>query len=395
MYLERPSLKGFDLQPIHRSAFLTRGPVIKKNSSFHLSGTGCECDVRGAATKEQIVISQLIPNAEAVLHSHYNTLHLPRNCTAKDIRESFIKLSKEWHPDKNSGDPKTHARFVKLNEAYSILSRPDKRKEYDLTLPRLEKVGGIYTTAPRGRVVFRDGSFWENRDRSKDNFDQNKGYYGFRGINRVSNARIALLCFIFAGCGVYLQFLAIRFSMTLSRDRLDEYSYQNGLILSKARKEALLNGNKLQLEMMRERLGLSEEEQAVIISVPIIPPLADKEEEKERGEVEALIWVIEKDERVAKTKPEVLETNGSTKTDAHSDVEEESLDLDIKLVSEVEIKSRVETTEDERMMGPIINSFESEDGARRTKGIFLEKLAKSPLNPSPAKISEEAAVNVA
>ncbi|CAG2066356.1 unnamed protein product [Timema podura] len=57
-----------------------------------------------------------------------------------------------WHPDKNSGDPKTHARFVKLNEAYSILSRPDKRKEYDLTLPRLEKVDGIYTTAPRGRV---------------------------------------------------------------------------------------------------------------------------------------------------------------------------------------------------------------------------------------------------
>ncbi|CAG2056276.1 unnamed protein product [Timema podura] len=189
--------------------------------------------------------------------------------------------------------------------------------------------------------------------------------------------------------------ISVGFSMTLSRDRLDEYSYQNGLILSKARKEALLNGNKLQLEMMRERLGMSEEEQAVIISVPIIPPSADKEEEKEQGDVEALIWVIEKDERVAKTKPEVLETNESTKTDAHSDVEEESLDLDIKLVSEVEIKSRVETTGDERMMDPIINSFESEDVSRKTKGLFLEKLAKSPVNPSPAKISEEAAVNVA
>nr|CAD7431114.1 unnamed protein product [Timema monikensis] len=333
----------------------------------------------------------------ALLHSHYNTLHLPRNCTAKDIRESFIKLSKEWHPDKNSGDPKTHARFVKLNEAYSILSRPDKRKEYDLTLPRLEKVGGIYTSAPREKVVFRDGSFWENRDRSEDNFDRNKGYYGFRGINRVSNARIALLCFIFAGCGVYLQFLAIRFSMTLSRNRLDEYSYQNGLVLSKARKEALLNGNKLQLEMMRERLGLSEEEQAMIISVPIIPPSADKEEEKDRGEVEALIWVIEKDERVAKTKPEVLETNENTQTDAHSEglVVEESLDLDIKLVSKVETKSQVETMEDKRMMDPIINSVESEDGSKKTKGIFLEKLAKSPVNPSPAKILKEASVNVA
>nr|CAD7266611.1 unnamed protein product [Timema shepardi] len=184
--------------------------------------------------------------------------------------------------------------------------------------------------------------------------------------------------------------------MTLSRNRLDEYSYQNGLILSKARKEALLNGNKLQLEMMRERLGLSEEEQAMIISVPIIPPSTNKEEEeeKERGEIEALIWVIEKDERVTKTKPEVLETNGNTQTDAHSegfDVEEKSLDLDIKLVSKVEIKSRVETMEDERMMDPIIHSVDSEGGSMKTKGIFLEKLAKSPVNPSPEKIPKEAA----
>nr|CAD7457330.1 unnamed protein product [Timema tahoe] len=44
------------------SVYLIRGAVTKRNSSFRLSGTGCECDVRGAVTKKQVVISQPIPS---------------------------------------------------------------------------------------------------------------------------------------------------------------------------------------------------------------------------------------------------------------------------------------------------------------------------------------------
>jgi len=40
----------------------------------------------------------------------------------------------QCHPDKNQNDPTKHSEFVKLNEAYHILSRPDKRRAYDLTL---------------------------------------------------------------------------------------------------------------------------------------------------------------------------------------------------------------------------------------------------------------------
>ncbi|KAJ9596158.1 hypothetical protein L9F63_027217 [Diploptera punctata] len=52
--------------------------------------------------------------------SHYDTLNLPRNCTGKEVRESFIKLSKQCHPDRNRGDPDKTCKFVKLNEAYSV-----------------------------------------------------------------------------------------------------------------------------------------------------------------------------------------------------------------------------------------------------------------------------------
>nr|CAD7444679.1 unnamed protein product [Timema bartmani] len=53
--------RGTSLLRTCYSVYLIRGAVTKRNSSFRLSGTGCECDVRGAVTKEQVVISQPIP----------------------------------------------------------------------------------------------------------------------------------------------------------------------------------------------------------------------------------------------------------------------------------------------------------------------------------------------
>nr|CAD7446725.1 unnamed protein product [Timema bartmani] len=45
---------GISLLRTCYSVYLIRGPVTKRNSSFRLSGTGCECDVRGAVTKDQV-----------------------------------------------------------------------------------------------------------------------------------------------------------------------------------------------------------------------------------------------------------------------------------------------------------------------------------------------------
>nr|CAD7574916.1 unnamed protein product [Timema californicum] len=53
--------RGTSLLRTCYSVYLFHGPVTKSSSSFLLSGTGCECDVRGALTKKQVVISQPIP----------------------------------------------------------------------------------------------------------------------------------------------------------------------------------------------------------------------------------------------------------------------------------------------------------------------------------------------
>lgn len=66
--------------------------------------------------------------------THYDVLELKKNCTPKEIRSAFIRLSKEFHPDKNPNNPALHDKFVQLNEAYSTLNDIESRRNYDASL---------------------------------------------------------------------------------------------------------------------------------------------------------------------------------------------------------------------------------------------------------------------
>ncbi len=63
--------------------------------------------------------------------NYYEILGVPRNSGEKDIRQAFRKLAREHHPDVNPGDSSSEDRFKRINEAYSVLSDPDKRQRYD------------------------------------------------------------------------------------------------------------------------------------------------------------------------------------------------------------------------------------------------------------------------
>jgi DnaJ-class molecular chaperone len=62
----------------------------------------------------------------------YGVLGVERDATDAQIRKSFRKLSMKHHPDKNQGNPEAAEKFVEINEAYDILTNPDKRQVYDL-----------------------------------------------------------------------------------------------------------------------------------------------------------------------------------------------------------------------------------------------------------------------
>jgi molecular chaperone DnaJ len=62
---------------------------------------------------------------------YYEILGVARTAEGPDIKSAFRKLAMEHHPDRNGGCEQAAGRFKELNEAYSILSDPDKRAAYD------------------------------------------------------------------------------------------------------------------------------------------------------------------------------------------------------------------------------------------------------------------------
>jgi DnaJ-class molecular chaperone len=62
---------------------------------------------------------------------YYATLGVPRSASEAEIKKAFRKLARKHHPDVNKTDPDAEQRFKEANEAYAVLSEPDKRKAYD------------------------------------------------------------------------------------------------------------------------------------------------------------------------------------------------------------------------------------------------------------------------
>lgn len=66
----------------------------------------------------------------AIKQDYYEILGVPRNASEADIKKAFRKLAFQYHPDHNR-EPAAEAKFKEVNEAYQILSDPEKRSSYD------------------------------------------------------------------------------------------------------------------------------------------------------------------------------------------------------------------------------------------------------------------------
>jgi molecular chaperone DnaJ len=67
----------------------------------------------------------------ATTRDYYEILGVQRGASDEDIKRAFRKLAQLWHPDVNT-DPDADARFKEVNEAYQVLSDPQRRQAYDL-----------------------------------------------------------------------------------------------------------------------------------------------------------------------------------------------------------------------------------------------------------------------
>jgi len=62
---------------------------------------------------------------------YYRVLGVARNATPEEIKKQYRKLAMAHHPDRNKGNPSAEERFKRINEAYAVLSDPQKRQQYD------------------------------------------------------------------------------------------------------------------------------------------------------------------------------------------------------------------------------------------------------------------------
>ena len=65
------------------------------------------------------------------MKDYYEILGVSRDATQEEIKKRFRELAIKYHPDRNPDDKKAEERFKEINEAYSILSDPKKRAQYD------------------------------------------------------------------------------------------------------------------------------------------------------------------------------------------------------------------------------------------------------------------------
>src|SRR2546426_3221710 len=65
---------------------------------------------------------------------YYEVLGVPRDATAKAIRDAYRKLARQYHPDLQDTPAKkkvAEEKFKEINEAHEVLGDPEKRKKYD------------------------------------------------------------------------------------------------------------------------------------------------------------------------------------------------------------------------------------------------------------------------
>jgi len=108
---------------------------------------------------------------------YYEILRVPRTASAEEIKKSFRKLAREFHPDVAKNKKQAEEKFKELNEAYEVLGDPAKRKKYD-ELGANWSSGADFRPPPGWQSAGRGGGFPGRGSRGED-FDFQFGGTGF------------------------------------------------------------------------------------------------------------------------------------------------------------------------------------------------------------------------
>ncbi len=115
---------------------------------------------------------------------YYRILQVDKTANEKELKKSYRKLARKYHPDVNPGDKSAEEKFKDINEAYEVLSDPDKRTKYDRfgsEWQRYERGGGRAQDFDWSRWSSQPGGRAQTRTMNQEEFEQLFGQGGIGG----------------------------------------------------------------------------------------------------------------------------------------------------------------------------------------------------------------------
>ncbi|GFO05127.1 Dnaj subfamily c member [Plakobranchus ocellatus] len=174
--------------------------------------------------------------------THYEVLGLGQNATSKDIRTAFLEKSKECHPDLNKLNPENHKQFIQVNEAYSVLSRPQSRQHYDIALDhRLSSSNSSWTAQQNQNYYHHPRNFaeedWLRNAGLKEEYFRQQTYHP-SSSRRISNIHIVASCVVFMMAGLIFHIFAVKRSTEKHIQNLNDRDLRTHELWMKAKNAA-------------------------------------------------------------------------------------------------------------------------------------------------------------
>ncbi|KAM5137892.1 dnaJ homolog subfamily C member 4 [Mantella aurantiaca] len=206
--------------------------------------------------------------SRSVLQDHYQVLGVGRGASSVEIKNAFFTLSKKCHPDSDPSNPLLHAQFVRLNEAYNVLSKSNSRKEYDQILDAIQRHGPTYGGQNPYKSASRThSSTYSYRKKeepftwsasSNDNwywsqFRPQSDYDASPNERQFRNEDIVMGCILLIIASIFLHYFFFSALKEIRNKELEEQQKKIWDFYNKTKETARINGFTKQKEILIQR----------------------------------------------------------------------------------------------------------------------------------------------